>query len=397
MEEFKFVRGLYTNKPLFDDTIKEESLFILNQKGEEMDFGDIDDEPTQTKLLGASPATERERKLYTITPAQIVMGGKLVRGNTNSYEFTPTLKDVCVSDTTEIIPDVVREKAITILSELTANYSALTTNNIGIGENSNPDSVNVTFSYGEKDFVKQMTFKVTGKVDKKDLENITGPYTGDCYALYKSGNSVNPTSVTDKVFNNGHIQKRYTGTIYNFVAEEAVVTTKNGSFKSDIVAKKYKLPDGLSFSIGRNDIECSYSEKSHIIYFSGTDSIAGRFTAPSRDGYLFDTDSDLDKLYIINDKDNFVSLDNNNHFPYGNKNVEVYDNDSYYVYSGLAYINENENENVTYKKLTTNVDNIDVENRYVSMLDIVTLSPIHGKDYIIEINPDNVYITATES
>lgn len=394
-KEFKFVRGLYTNKPLFDDTIKEESLFILNQKGEEMDFGDIDDEPTQTKLLGASPATERERKLYTITPAQIVMGGKLVRGNINSYEFTPTLKNVCVSDTTEIIPDVVREQAITILSELTANYSALTTNNIGIGENSNPDSVNVAFSYGKKDFVKQMTFKVTGKVDKKGLENITGHYTGACYALYKSGNSVNPTNVTDEVFNNGHIQKRYTGDIYNFVDEEAVIEiVKNSFFKSDIVAKKYRLLPGYSFSQGNSsDIERSYSEESYIIYFNNK--VVGSFTAPDRDGYLFDTDSDLDKLYIINDEDNFVSLDK--YFPYGDKNVEVYDDDSCYVYSGLAYKNENENENVTYKKLTTNVDNIDVENRYVSMLDIVTLSPIHGEDYIIEINPDNVYITATES
>lgn len=393
-KEFKFVRGLYTNKPLFDDTIKEESLFILNQKGEEMDFGDIDDEPTQTKLLGASPATERERKLYTITPAQIVMGGKLVRGNTNSYEFTPTLKDVCVSDTTEIIPDDVREQAITILSELTANYGALTTNNIGIGENSNPDSVNVAFSYGKKDFVKQMTFKVTGKIDKTGLENITGHHTGACYALYKNSNSVNPTNVTDKVFNNGYIQKRYTGVIYNFVAKKADVTLSEGHFKSDIVAKKYTLPSGFSFSqYNHNDIVRNYSEETYIVFCNGN--IVGNFTAPKRDGYLFDNDSDLDKLYIINDEDNFVSLDN--YFPYGNKNVEVYNDDSYYVYKGLAYENENENENITYKKLTTNVDNIDVENGYVSMLDIVTLSPIHGEDYIIEINPDNVYITATES
>lgn len=391
-KEFKFVRGLYTNKPLFDDTIKEESLFILNQKGEEMDFGDIDDEPTQTKLLGASPATERERKLYTITPAQIVMGGKLVRGNTNSYEFTPTLKDVCVSDTTEIIPDVVREQAITILSELTANYNALTPNNIGIGENSNPDSVNVAFSYRKKDFVKQMTFKVTGKVDKKGLKNITGHHTGACYALHKNGNSVNPTNVTDKVFNNGYIQKRYTGVIYNFVYKEADITISEGRFKSDIVAKKYTLPSGFSFSqYNHNDIECSYSEEPRIVFCNGN--IVGNFTAPNRNGYLFDNDSDLDKLYIINDEDNFVSLDD--YFPYGNKNVEVYNDDSYYVYKGLAY--ENENENITYKILTTNVDNIDVENGYVSMLDIVTLSPIHGEDYIIEINPDNVYITATES
>lgn len=401
MKEFKFVRGVYTKKPLFDNDTIEESLFILDKDGNEIKLNSIDDDATQIQLVGASD-DNRECKLYAITSEQITISGSLVQSTEgNFYKFTPEVKANCVSDLTEEIPKSVREEAKTMLDCLENTcQSVLTKDDIGIGEYAPP--VNISFFYNDgKSFTKNMMFKVEGSVSKTMLEDISGKYNDQGYISYNGG-KVNPCNV-EGVFNNGKKQKKAPSKVYSFAANTIEIDESDISADkfTKAVAHKYSIPEGYSFN---NNVDAPITTINYVagmtatIYRKYNDAFTqvSSFIMPESSGYVFDNDNIIDEMFIVECSD-FVSVIND--FPYGKDNIEVYNSDDYYACDGAAYTDDTgiQEVNAIYKKLTTTTEIVDVGINIIDVLDAVTLSPKYGPDYIITIDPSKIWVTATES
>lgn len=404
-KEFKFVRGLYTDKPLFDDTIKEESLFILNQKGEEMGFEDKDDEPTQKKLLNASSSVERERKLYTITPEQITMEGNLVRGeNNNSYSFTSTVKDTCVSDSTESVPQNVKNKAKTLIEGCLFTSYNLGVDNIGIAEDKDP--INIDFSYNDKPFTKSMRFKVTGKVRKLSFGILDGVLTEDAtvYAFNKENGNYNICeSLTGSYFSNGVKYIEAESDTYTTVLKTLEIDVNElatNEYTPECVAENYALPEGYYFkSFNDNlthllEVQQDNDKRDYYIYNPNNVMICKVRLPLECDNHLREG-SVTESMYIVNDDRSLQKLEQ--YFPNKTTTLKVYtitdDITSYEIYNDTVY--EKDSGDSIYKKLEKD-QMVPLNKNLVYMSSPTVLSPKYGENYIIEIVPDKVFITATE-
>lgn len=402
MKEFKFVRGVYTNKSLFDNTTKNNSLFILDTKGVEVGLNAIDNESTQTQLVGASDAN-RDCKLYTITPEQITMKGNLVQGVTgNSYKFTPEVKAICVSDPTEKIPLNVKTMAENLIMDcLSFNYS-LNKENIGINQDKDP--INVNFNYNEKSFIKPMRFKVTGEVKKYDLETLDGVLLkNEIVYIFNNDDYEIGEALEGSYFNNGIKYTKCSSENYTSVLKELVIDIEslNKDKKTQItsVAETYFAPGGYYFKTTEesDDVkltELSLNETSNDYYVYNRDGVKlGEIRLPYKENVHLFKDSVNDNMYIITTK-GLVKLKDN--YPNETQNLQVYN------ITGEVSLYEVKNDSVykkhsddVYKKLC-NYSTETVSDTYVSLTDTTTLSPVNKSDYIIELDPEMVNIIASE-
>ncbi|MBQ2395893.1 MAG: hypothetical protein II304_02455 [Bacteroidales bacterium] len=404
MKEFKFVRGVYTNKQLFDGDTIDESLFILDANCTEVRLDAIDNESTQTQLVAASEAN-RDCKLYTITPAQITMKGDLTQStNGNFYKFTPDVKEICVSNTAEKIPDSVKAKAKTLLSSLRDNCEkVLSKEDIGIGEGSRPDSVGVTFGYGSKNFTKSMKFKVKGTVTKRSFIDLNGKAeNNDIVYTLKDNIYKLCTNLTGSFFLNGKKQIEAENNVYKIPKKTTTLSRDKLDEGYDFcveeaeVADTYQLPSG--YCLKNKDMTFTHGDIPIEIYKTDdTNTKVCKFSMDTTGMFLFQTD--LDNMYIVDDIDNTITqLTNDIHNRYREQNLQVYtiedDIREYTVIEDSICKDDTSAVNTRYIKVTDTDYNAEV-NDNVQMLDKYIISPKHGQNYFIEIN-SNVKVTASE-
>lgn len=402
-EEFKFVKGLYTNKKLFDDDIVNNSFVILDKNCQEVSFDAEDNSKTQSQLISVSD-DDRVCKLYTITPDKITMEGNLVKGDESDYKFTPKINKSI--DDNEMIPSDVINTASEKLA-LTAKYN-LNVGNIGIGKDSNPGSVKVTFTYDGKSFTRDMTFKATGYVDKRllvpiidatgaSLENEEVYYLED--DKYKRLSNIKDTDV----FHNGRKQEKVQVAETIFPANEIQLRIED-SIKAiaDSPAHHYKAPDNYKFNHNNSD-KLTYTE----ILESGSSSFTLGSISSGQGALLnltFTPPSDNNCLYLPNAKNKyiiesnkFIEITDENNYPFGTEQA-IYDNTNYYPYEGFAYQDSSTDAN-EYKKLD-NPTTIPINSDNVRMTNTYTAAPLfnldEGHPYTIAIKEDSFKITATE-
>lgn len=401
-KEFTFIKGMYTNKPLFDNGIIKDSLFILNKRCNKVDLESIDNAPTQKILLGASK--NRVCKLYSITPDQIIMEGNLVQNESgNSYKFTTTVRDTCISDPTENIPTSVKDCAKTLIEDcLNVTYN-LSTDNIGINEDKSP--INVNFDYSGKRFVKSMRFKVTGKVNKLSFETLSDVLAADETIYSFSGNNYTVQNyLAGSYFLNGHKYTECSKHLYVTVLDELTIDIDILDIEEKTliktVAKIYNLPNGFYFKTTRGSSEKKYqvSQSNTIREYCVYDSrgnFMGEICLPVEETNHLRKDNVSDNMYIIQG-DSPVALKQN--YPTETANLVVYTIDEITeditVKDGIAY--KKDSDDSIYKRLSK-TESVDVDSKLVQMQEPTILSPIYGDNYIIEIDPTKIEITATEA
>lgn len=403
-EEFKFVKGLYTNKKLFDNDIINDSFVILDKNCQEVGFGAEDNSKTQSQLINASE--DRVCKLYTITPDKITMKGNLEEGTEgSSYKFTPKINESI--DDNETIPSDVIKTASEKLA-LTANYN-LNVGNIGIGEGSDPASVEVTFTgINEKSFKRNMIFRATGYVDRRSLipiGDVTGASLKNKEVYYLEDNKYERLfDINDNdVFRNGRKQEKVQVAETIFPAYEIQLRIEDRNAIADNPAHYYKAPKDYKFDC--NDdvkltpveiLESNLSSFDLIPIYSGQGALPKlTFIPPSDDNCTY-LPYAIGK-YII-ESNTFKKIDESGkNYPYG-KNQALYDNNNYYPYNGFAYQDSSTDTN-EYKKLDDPTTE-PISSNNVVMTNIHTAAPLFNLDkdhpYTIAIKEDTFSITATE-
>lgn len=402
MEEFKFIKGVYTNKPIFGSDILKDSLFILNKNGDKVDFSSTDNAATQKILLDASEG--KVCKLYNITPDQIIMEGNLVQKESgNSYKFTTTVRDTCISDTTETVPTSVKDCAKILIEDCLSVTYNLNINNIGINEDKSP--IDVNFYYNEKPFVKSMRFKVTGKVNKLTFKTLSEVLAADETIYSFSGNNYTMHKhLAGSYFLNGYKYTECSKRSYVTVLDELTIDVSIlnvGEITSiETVAENYILPDGFYFektngSFGKMyQVSQSNTLRNYYVY-DESNNYKGEICLPVKESNHLRKEDVSDNMYIIKEDDSLVALKDN--FPTETAQLVVYDiSEIAYdttVKDGIAY--KKDSDDFIYKRLSK-TEPVDVDSRLVQMQEPTILSPIYGDDYIIEIDPTKVKITATE-
>lgn len=411
-KEFKFVRGLYTKKKLFDADIINDSFVILDEKGVKVDFNAEDDNTTQSQLINAS-SDGRVCKVYTITPDKITMKGNLEKEG--DYKFTPTVKEIIDDD--ETIPENVKTNAETFLEEhLTADY-VLTADNIGIGEGSDPDFVDIIFTdkdNNKKSFTRNMKFRVEGKVNKSSFVTIergtVDPKETIVYVLNSNRDRYDiaaDVSDTD-LFIEGRKQESVGGTSKYFPAK-SITLIKDGELAiADNVANTYIAPDGYIFDVTQSkELPASRIGLNSGVILYNLSIISGNMGQPHLtfnistlgvSNYIYDYSVDSADLYMIASSGNLEKITINN-YPY-EQQIYTYDSDNYNVYNKSVYKNDSGDLNIY--KVAGSPEETNVSEGLVEVaLDNKTISPIHNfeKDdgYIITIDENKISITAKES
>lgn len=394
-KEFKFIKGVYTENPLFNDDIKQ-SLLILDKSGNPIDFEAVDNKETQDSLIRVSDSNVC--KLYTVTSNQITVEGTLKAPNT--YNFTACAKGQCESG--ENIPEIALNKANDLLKTgLRADLSNLDKSKISIGNDSEARDVEVNITYNEnKVFTKQMKFRVEGDVNVKTLENLTKLSFGhidDVYSYdYTSNTHTQYNNNIDFIlFNNGKKQKidskQMTFPPLKFkvpvlpnptlpafsvgnvkVANEYVLSNTSYTFKVDgefVQTASYKqLADNLEnkrVSLYKNEI------------------IEASFILPQLEETILLDDNITDTMYIKNGDNGYTKLNKGEHF---DKTMTVYDISSLSDY----------NDSKIYKKVTKNMS-LPVNTELVTLTDLNVIAPVITTSQIVTIDPEKVTIIARES
>lgn len=382
-KEFKFIKGLYTNKNLFDDEIVNESLIILDSNSVQVAPSAIDDANTQSQLINAS--NDNVCKLYTITPSQITMSGSLSKGDVSIYEFTPNVNKRCENDDEEI-PDNVKTKAEQYLkNDLTANWSNLEVDSIGIGKNTSPSYTVVNFEYNNKEFTKDLRFRVEGYVTKKSLKNLNKNDIctfNDPVYIYDSNNKAYRrynNEIKFTLFTNGRKQKPKI-TLYHTPMQTADVIISQSPILLPI-AETYRFKyreNGDIINI------LSYQEVKDLngtYYLNGTTMI---LTFQEDNGYTYLFKEDVtNSMYIVEDN-NYVELGKTYMY---NSSISVYD---------FSELTNDETDPNIYKTIDGAGTSVEVDQTYVKLTNIYTIAPNYHNDYIIEITSDTK-ISARES
>lgn len=382
-KEFKFIKGLYTNKNLFDDEIVNESLIILDSNSVQVVPSAIDDANTQSQLINAS--NDNVCKLYTITPSQITMSGSLSKGDVSRYEFTPNVNKRCENDDEEI-PDNVKTKAEQYLkNDLTADWSNLEVDSIGIGKSTSPSYTVVNFEYNNKEFTKDLRFRVEGYVTKKSLKNLNKNdictfndpvyiYDSDNKAYRRYNNEIKFTLFTD-----GRKQKPKI-TSYHTPKQTADVIISQSPILLPIAETyrfKYSENGDIINTLSYQDVKDlngPYQIGNHRVTFIFRD---------NESEYLFEKDV-TDDMYVTVEDNNYVKLESAYKY---DSSISVYD---------FSELTDDETDPNIYKTIDGAGTSVEVDQTYVKLTNIYTIAPNYHNDYIIEITSETI-ITATES
>lgn len=383
-KEFTFIKGVYTENPLFNDDIKQ-SLLILDKLGNPIDFEAVDNKETQNSLIEVSDGNVC--KLYTVTSNQITVIGTLTAPNT--YNFTACAKDQCESG--EKIPEKALNRANDLLNTgLQANLDNLENSKIAIGNNSEAQDVEVNITYNtNKIFTKQMKFRVEGDVNVKTLENLTKLtfcHIDDVYSYDSKYDTYTQydDNIDSILFKNGKKQKIDSKQM-RFPVSVFEVSVSNGVEVE--VANNYKLSDAYYFNVDGHFVNnASYNQlannlkENKLVKIYENETEITSFALPQlEDSILLDDNITENMYYIKNGDNNYTKLKSGEHF---GKTMTVYE------------LSE-ENDSKIYKKVTKNVS-LPVDNELVKLTDPNVIAPVLKTNQIVTIDPEKVTIIARE-
>lgn len=393
-KEFKFIKGVYTENPLFNDDIRQ-SLLILDELGDPIDFEAVDNKETQDALIRVSD--NNVCKLYTVTSNQITVEGTLKAPNT--YNFTACAKDQCESG--EKIPEIALNRANDLLKTgLQANLSNLDKSKISIGKDSEAEDVKVNITYNEnKVFTKQMKFRVEGDVNVKTLENLTKLTFCSIDDVY----CYDPTDKTYTQYNNsikfilfedGKKQKidskqmEFPISTFEVPILPGILPTLN-EIKVK-VANNYALSNMYTFKVNGDFVRtASYKqlannlENERVYIYDENKMPSTSFILPQLEETILLDDNITDKMYIENGDNGYTKLNKGEHFE---KTMTVYD---------INNLSE-ENDSKIYKKVTEN-KSLSVNTELVTLTDLNVIAPVITESQIVTIDPEKVTIIARES
>lgn len=270
MREFKFIRGKYTNENIFNSDETKACLFAYDSEGSLVQFTEKNNKEFQDKFAGLS--SDRLSEIYTLRPSQFTVSAKQ---ESSGFDFTYEADPTAFDDDAEI-PEVVRNNAESYIksnTEVIFNTGDKHLPILNFVDSSEIVKTPTTFKFNDnnnnKEFSKNLIFKITGKVRERGYttaqgENITAyPKSDGKIDFGEKTEGTEGTNAKSGTFYQGVWQKiaaTKTGTICrdaatvstkgsltlakNYVASDGYRFIKDGSFETDIPYK-----DGLSFKL----------------------------------------------------------------------------------------------------------------------------------------------------
>lgn len=267
MREFKFIRGKYTNENIFNSDETKACLFAYDSEGNLVQFTEKNNKEFQDKFAGLS-SDNRLSEIYTLRPSQFTVSAKQ---ESSGFDFTYEADTTAFDDDAEI-PEVVRNNAESYIKSNTEVIFDTGDKHLPILNFKDSNEIvktPTTFKFNDnnnnKEFSKNLIFKITGKVRERGYttaqgENITAYPKSDGKIDFGGKTGTNAKSGT---FYQGILQTAATtkiGTIYrdtatvsaegdltlakNYIAGDGYRFIKDGSFEEDI-----PYQDGLSFKL----------------------------------------------------------------------------------------------------------------------------------------------------
>lgn len=267
MREFKFIRGKYTNENIFNSDETKACLFAYDRDGGLVQFTEKNNKEFQDKFAGLS-SDDRLSEIYTLRPSQFTVSAKQ---ESSGFDFTYKADPTAFDDDAEI-PEVVRNNAESYIksnTEVIFDTGDKHLPNLNFEDSSEIVKTPTTFKFNDnnnnKEFSKNLIFKITGKVRERGYTTAQGE---NITAYPKSDGKIDfggtkGTNAKDGTFCQGILQTAAPtkmGTIYrdpatvsakgsltlakNYVASDGYRFIKDGSFETNI-----PYQDGLSFQL----------------------------------------------------------------------------------------------------------------------------------------------------
>ena len=266
MREFKFIRGKYTNENIFNSDETKACLFAYDSEGNLVQFTEKNNKEFQDKFAGLS--SDRLSEIYTLRPSQFNVSAVQT---SSGFDFTYKADETAFNNDVQI-PEVVRNNAeshIKSNTEVTFDTGDKHLPILNFEDSTEIRKTPTTFKFNDnnnnKEFSKNLIFKITGKVRERGYttaqgENITAYPKSDGKIDFGGKTGTNAKSGT---FYQGILQTAApteTGTIYrntatvsargsltlakNYVPSDGYRFIKDDSFETDI-----PYQDGLSFQL----------------------------------------------------------------------------------------------------------------------------------------------------
>lgn len=281
MREFKFIRGKYTNENIFNSDETKACLFAYDSEGNLVQFTEKNNKEFQDKFAGLSSG-DRLSEIYTLRPSQFTVSAKQ---ESTGFDFTYKADPTAFDDDAEI-PEAVRNNAESYIksnTEVIFDTGDKHLPNLNFEDSSEIVKTPTTFKFNDnnnnKEFSKNLIFKITGKVRERGYataqgENITAYPKSD--GIIDFGGKTG-TNAKDGTFYQGILQTAAptkTGNIYrntatisakgnltlakNYKAGDGYRFIKDGSFETDIPYQddlSFKLYEGVSGYLTKADAE----------------------------------------------------------------------------------------------------------------------------------------------
>ena len=385
MREFKFIRGKYTNENIFNSDETKACLFAYDSEGNLVQFTEKNNKEFQDKFAGLSSG-DRLSEIYTLRPSQFTVSAKQ---ESTGFDFTYKADPTAFDDDAEI-PEAVRNNAESYIksnTEVIFDTGDKHLPNLNFEDSSEIVKTPTTFKFNDnnnnKEFSKNLIFKITGKVRERGYataqgENITAYPKSD--GIIDFGGKTG-TNAKDGTFCQGILQTAAptkTGNIYrntatisakgnltlakNYKAGDGYRFIKDGSFETDIPYQddlSFKLYEGVSGYLTKADAEAVTITKT---FASGND----KYKINSAGDYELCSSANVndDVKYYLIQNGSFASATKLKEDP--NTSPQTYsrisDNDYYFVdgittssYSALGF------HTMDYYKNEANKTNVEVD------------------------------------
>jgi hypothetical protein len=315
MREFKFIRGKYTDENIFNSDETKACLFAYDGKGDLVQFTEKNNKDFQDKFARLS-SDDRISEIYTLRPSQFTVSAKQ---ESSGFDFEYEADTTAFGNDAEI-PEVVRNNAESYIksnTEVIFDTGDKHLPNLNFEDSSEIVKTPTTFKFNDnnnnKEFSKNLIFKITGKVRERGYttaqgENITAYPKSDGKIDFGGKTGTNAKSGT---FNQGILQTAApteTGTIYrntatisaigdltlakNYEADSGFIFIKDDKFETDI-----PYQDGLSFKL--------YKEVSGYLTAAAASDAATSTKSFSNSGdkYKMNSDGDYERYSSANAND----------------------------------------------------------------------------------------------
>lgn len=305
MREFKFIRGKYTNENIFNSDETKACLFAYDSEGNLVQFTEKNNKEFQDKFAGLS-SDDRLSEIYTLRPSQFTVSAKQ---ESSGFDFTYEADPTAFDDDAKI-PEVVRNNAESYIksnTEVTFDTGDKHLPILNFEDSTEIRKTPTTFKFNDnnnnKEFSKNLIFKITGKVRERGYttaqgENITAYPKSDGKIDFggKTG-----TNAKDGTFCQGVLQTAALTETGNIYRNTATVSTKDGL----TLAKNYIAGSGFKFiKDGKFETDIPYQDNLSFKLYKGVSGYLTKARASDAVNITKAFDSSAAK-YILNSSNEY--------------------------------------------------------------------------------------------